>query len=990
MLVSTLVAQVPVNNHPLRIGADQNGENRFRGDFSAVRLYERALTAVEIAKLSRANPGEKTSLTGLAAEWRFGGKGDGILNNDPDLPAKLSGTLKPATANGVSFAYFENAYLTVSNHPKLSFPHGCSLEAWLRPVPGVSARIVDKITPGGADGILLDTNPGDALRLIVGDITIGFPLSGLGYSSSATGAWLHVVATVDALGTPALYANGRRVGGASTVDEDITFTGAAPAPGKPLTLWYRRPASRWTEAGIIGNGRLGGMVWGGVKQEHIDLNEDTLWSGEPYDNLNTNGFKSLPDIRALLLAGKNSEAQSLVERNMNGNYNQCYMPLGDLKIDFPIRGEVSNYCRELDLETAMARVTFEHGGTRYTREIFASNPGQAIVVRLASNKRGNLSFAAALDSQLRHISKAEKGYLLLTGRAPVHADPHYVGKHIVYDDAPDGKGMRFEARLTAVHEGGSLKFTDQGIEAENCDSVTILLVAATSYNGPHKSPSKEGKDPSMLCSSYLEPIAGKAFAFLRDAHIKDHQRLFNRVSLDLGHNEAESLPTDVRLKAYQPGSDPALAALYFQFGRYLLIAGSRPGTQPLNLQGIWNKDMNPAWSANWTLNCNAQINYWPVEVANLAECQEPLIDLTIELSVDGTNIAKKLYGARGWIAHHNTDIWRQAGPVSGSACWSVFQGGSGWLCQHLWEHYAFSSDTNYLRRVWPVLAGAARFYLDAMIEEPSHGWLVTAPDVNFENAFRKPDGSGACSCYGPTATMQMVRELFINCLAASAVLKADTDLQAEIGRALPRLAPMQISATTGELQEWVDDWQRTAPCQVLSSWGAVCSAQITARGTPDLAAGLRRIYDSAKWWKGGAVGSWQGAFQANTYARLGDGDTALEVLDSHLKRVINPNLSANFSSMAEWEIDGNLGLTAAIAEMLLQSQTGEIELLPALPKGWATGSVKGLKARGDVTVDMEWKDGKITSHQFTSPQPREIKVRINGKVATLRTTGRKT
>jgi alpha-L-fucosidase 2 len=445
--------------------------------------------------------------------------------------------------------------------------------------------------------------------------------------------------------------------------------------------------------------------------------------------------------------------------------------------------------------------------------------------------------------------------------------------------------------------------------------------------------------------------------------VADHRRLFDRVSLDLGRSAADDLPTDVRIRKYQPGSDPGLAALYYQFGRYLLIAGSRPGTQPLNLQGIWNHQIQPPWAANWTLNCNAEINYWPVEAANLAECHLPLIELTEQLSVDGTHIARELYGVRGWIAHHNTDIWRQAGPVSGSALWSIFQVGSAWLCQHLWEHYAFSGDNHYLRRTWPTLKGAARFYLDDLMVEPRHGWLVTGPDTNFENSFRKPNGETGCTCMGPTASMQMIRELFQNCIQATKVLDVDPDFRAELAKALPRLAPMQISPTTGELQEWLEDWQRTAACQVLSSWGAICGTQITPRGTPELAAGLRKIFDTAGWWKHGMVGSWQGAFQANVYARLGDGDTALNVFDTHVARKLNPNMTARFT---EWQIDGNMGNTAALGEMLVQSHTGEIELLPALPKAWATGGVKGLRARGGFEVDMAWKDGRLASATIRS------------------------
>ena len=461
----------------------------------------------------------------------------------------------------------------------------------------------------------------------------------------------------------------------------------------------------------------------------------------------------------------------------------------------------------------------------------------------------------------------------------------------------------------------------------------------------------------------------------------DHGQLFDRVSLDLGRSTADDLPTDVRIRKYRPGSDPGLAALYYQFGRYLLIAGSRPGTQPLNLQGIWNHQIQPPWAANWTLNCNAEINYWPVETANLAECHLPLIELIEQLSIDGTHIARDLYGVRGWVAHHNTDIWRQAGPVSGSALWSMFQVGSAWLCQHMWEHYAFSGDTDYLRRAWPTLKGAARFYLDDLMVEPRHGWLVTGPDTNFENSFRKPNGETGCTCMGPTASMQMIRELFQNCIQAAKVLNVDPDFRAELEKALPRLAPMQISPTTGELQEWLEDWQRTAACQVLSSWGAICGTQVTPRGTPELAASLRKIFDTAQWWKHGMVGSWQGAFQANVYVRLGDGDTALSIFDTHVAKKVNPNMTARFT---EWQIDGNMGNTAALGEMLMQSHTGEIELLPALPKAWPNGRVKGLRARGGVEVDMAWKDGKVTNYRIASPEPREVKLRVNGEAKTVR------
>jgi alpha-L-fucosidase 2 len=935
-----LLAQMPANPLPLRLGVDQAGANAFRGELAAVRLYGRALTAADVKALAAVAPDAGSAVPGILGEW-----------------------LRPRLPHAAAAAYDLTA--------------GATIEAWMRPDDGMSGRIVDKITPGGTDGFLLDTHPGNALRFIAGSDTLSCPLP---YREG----WTHVVATVDDSGLLALFVDGVQIAGSAADAAAEAVSGAPEGPGEALALWSRRPARRWTEAFVVGNGRLGGMVWGGARQERIDLNEDTLWSGEPYDNLNPKGLAALPEIRRLLLAGKNGEAQALVERDMNGRYNQNYLPLGDLTLDFALPGAVTDFRRELDLTQAVARTQFEHQGVRYTREVFASAPAQAIVVRLTGDQPGRVSFTATLGCQLHHATAAGEGFLRLTGRAPAHLDPNYLGTSAVWDDAADGKGMRFETRLMPIHQGGRVTITDSGIRAEDCDSVTLVLVAATSYNGPWKSPSGAGRDPSVLCAAYLTPLAGASYSPLRDAHVADHQRLFKRVTLDLGHSAAERSPTDLRVKTYQPGADPALAALYYQFGRYLLIAASRPGTQPANLQGIWSHDLQPPWSANWTLNCNAEINYWAVETANLAECHLPLLDLTAELSVDGAHIAAGLYGARGWVAHHNTDIWRQAGPVGGSALWSMFPMGGAWLCQHLWEHYAFSGDSADLRRVWPTLRGAAQFYLSYLMEEPTHGWLVTGPDTNFENVFRKPNGETGCTCMGPTASMQMVRELFQNCVQATRLLGTDAELRAELEKALPRLPPLQISPTTGELQEWLEDWQRTAECQVLSSWGAICGTQITPRGTPELAAGLRKIFDQAQWWKRGLVGSWQGAFQANVYARLGAGDTALAVLDTHLQRSVNANLSARFPACnVEWEIDGNLGLTAAIGEMLLQSHNGEIHLLPALPQAWPAGRVTGLRARGGFTVDIDWQDGVVTRYRIASASPRPVSVRVAGDLQTV-------
>lgn len=761
-------------------------------------------------------------------------------------------------------------------------------------------------------------------------------------------------------------------------------TGQAPPPDRPLVLWYRKPAQRWTEASVIGNGRLGGLVWGGIGKERIDLNEDTLWSGEPTAYLNPKGRAALPQVRRLLLAGKNHEAEEMVDRDVMGHYMEAYMPLGDLEIAFPDDGPVTGYRRELDLSGAVTRTRFAWHGATYLREVFASAPGQAIILRLTCDQPGRVSFTASLDSQLHHVTASGARCLRMTGRCPAHADPHYVTNHqIIWDDAPDGKGMRFETRLAAINDGGRIDITQDALVAKDCNAVTLILVAATSYNGPDKSPSREGKDPAALCASRLFPLLQTPYPVLLAAHQQDFRSLFDRVSLNLGAQTLSTSPTDERVRNYQPGADPGLAALYYQFGRYLLISGSRPGTQPCNLQGIWNVDLVPAWSCNWTLNCNAQINYWPVETANLGECHLPLIEMTKELADAGRRTARELYDAPGWVVHHNTDIWRQTGPVSGTGRWAMFPEAAAWLCQHLWEHYAFSGDKGYLKDILPVMSEAARFYLATLVEEPTHHWLVTAPDTNFENSWRKADGDRGWIAMGPTGSMQMIRQLFLNCIAAERILGSDEAFRKSLEAALLRLPPMKVSPTTGKLQEYLEDWVGTAECQVLSSWGAICAAQITPRGTPDLAAGLRKSFDDPQWWKKGLVSSWQGAFQANAYARLGDGALSGDVLDTHLKMSVNPNLLAFFRSHTAFQIDGNLGMTAAIGEMLLQSHTVEIELLPALPPAWKEGSAKGLCARGAVTVDMEWREGALQKARLTARMDGPVVVRYRGKTITL-------
>jgi alpha-L-fucosidase 2 len=753
-------------------------------------------------------------------------------------------------------------------------------------------------------------------------------------------------------------------------------------------MWYSKPASKWEEALPVGNGRLGAMVFGKSGEEQIQLNEDTYWTGGPYSTTVKGGYEMLPAIQKLVFEGKYSEAQNLIGRFLMGYpvEQQKYQSLGDLHLFFNEKSSPVNYKRWLDLETGVAGVEYKIDGITFRRLVFVSPADQCVVIRITADQPGAVSFKANLRGARNQAhSNYATDYFRMDGKSPDQLV--LSGKSADYLGV-DGK-LRYEVVLKAFNEGGNVIIEGKDLMVDKADAVTLCLVAATNFVN-YKDVTG---DQHQRVLAYLMNIATKEFSELYKRSVTDHSALFKRVDMHFITEESSYQPTDERITSFVSKSDPELAALVYQFGRYLMICSSRKGTQPANLQGIWNNNMNPNWDSKYTTNINTEMNYWIAESGNLQECAEPLFRMINELTDYGSDVAKENYGSKGWVFHQNTDLWRVAAPMDGPT-WGTFTTGGAWLTTHLWEHYLFTKDIRFLGEYYPVIRGAVEFFLGFLTPHPNGKWLVTNPSTSPENFplrigneryFDEITGSfipGTSVCAGSTIDMQLIKDLFTYYIAAATILNLDTALVSQVKSAACRLVP-DLVGKDGSLQEWTDDWGQMEKehRHISHLYGLYPGNQISPEKTPELIEAVKRVLEQRK--DGGA--GWTRAWKMSCWARLYDGERALAVFKKNLKEQSLPQLfSLCFSAM---QVDGSFGNAAGISEMLIQSHDGFINLLPALPAEWSSGKIKGMRARGGFEISMEWKDNRITSAAISSlaggklriNAEKNINVYCNGK-----------